>query len=277
MAMTKRQKTILAATQPGKAYPIEEALKILKDSSKAKFVEAIDVAVRLGVDAKKSDQQVRGSTVLPAGTGKSVRVAVFAPAGAKADEAAAAGAEAVGMDDLAEKMIAGDLNYDVVIATPDAMRVVGKLGQVLGPRGLMPNPKVGTVSPNPAEAVRNAKAGQVRYRTDKAGIIHCTIGKASFEVEALKNNLNALLSDLVKAKPSAAKGQYLQKVSLSSTMGKGITVDQTSLTLAKSSQVSQGAARRPEVLKAPGTARWRGAVKDRRRGGDAASAVIVAT
>ena len=231
MALNKRQKAILAATQPGKAYAIDDALKILKDNSKAKFVEAIDVAVRLGVDAKKSDQQVRGSTVLPAGTGKSVRVAVFAPAGAKADEAAAAGAEAVGMDDLAEKMIAGDLNYDVVIATPDAMRVVGKLGQVLGPRGLMPNPKVGTVSPNPAEAVRNAKAGQVRYRTDKAGIIHCTIGKASFENDALKGNLHALLLDLIKAKPATSKGQYLQKISLSSTMGPGVTVDQASLTL----------------------------------------------
>ena len=231
MAMNKRQKAILAATQPGKAYAIDDALKILKDNSKAKFVEAIDVAVRLGVDAKKSDQQVRGSTVLPAGTGKSVRVAVFAPAGAKADEAAAAGAEAVGMDDLAEKMIAGDLNYDVVIATPDAMRVVGKLGQVLGPRGLMPNPKVGTVSPNPAEAVRNAKAGQVRYRTDKAGIIHCTIGKANFENDALKGNLQALLLDLIKAKPATSKGQYLQKISLSSTMGPGVTVDQASLTL----------------------------------------------
>ena len=231
MAQNKRQKAIAAATQPGKAYSIDEALKILKDNSKAKFVEAIDVAVRLGVDAKKSDQQVRGSTVLPAGTGKSVRVAVFAPAGAKADEAVAAGAEVVGMDDLAEKMIAGDLNYDVVIATPDAMRVVGKLGQVLGPRGLMPNPKVGTVSPNPAEAVKNAKAGQVRYRTDKAGIIHCTIGKANFEDEALKGNLQALLADLVKAKPATSKGTYLQKVSLSSTMGPGVTVDQSSLNL----------------------------------------------
>ena len=231
MAMNKRQKAILAATQPGKAYAIDDALKILKDNSKAKFVEAIDVAVRLGVDAKKSDQQVRGSTVLPAGTGKSVRVAVFCPAGAKADEALAAGADVVGMDDLAEKMIAGDLNYDVVIATPDAMRVVGKLGQVLGPRGLMPNPKVGTVSANPAEAVRNAKAGQVRYRTDKAGIIHCTIGKASFENDALKGNLQALLIDLVKAKPATSKGTYLQKVSLSSTMGPGVTVDQSSLSL----------------------------------------------
>ncbi|MFT4179592.1 MAG: 50S ribosomal protein L1 [Thermomonas sp.] len=231
MALNKRQKAILAATKPGKAYSIDEALKILKDNSKAKFVEAIDVAVRLGVDAKKSDQQVRGSTVLPAGTGKSVRVAVFVPAGAKADEALAAGADAVGMDDLAEKMTAGDLNYDVVIATPDAMRVVGKLGTVLGPRGLMPNPKVGTVSPNPAEAVKNAKAGQVRYRTDKAGIIHCTIGKANFENDALKGNLQALLADLIKAKPATSKGQYLQKISLSSTMGPGVTVDQASLSL----------------------------------------------
>jgi len=231
MAMTKRQKAIQNAVEPGKAYAIDEALKIVQSNSKSKFNEAVDVAVRLGVDAKKSDQQVRGSTVLPAGTGKSVRVAVFAPAGAKADEARAAGAEAVGMDDLAEAMQAGDLNYDVVIATPDAMRVVGKLGQVLGPRGLMPNPKVGTVSPNPAEAVKNAKAGQVRYRTDKAGIIHCTIGKASFEDASLKDNLHALLLDLIKAKPATAKGQYLQKVSISSTMGPGVTVDQASLTL----------------------------------------------
>ncbi len=231
--LSKRFKALNATVVPGKAYPLDEALKILKDNSKVKFVEAIDVAVRLGVDAKKSDQQVRGSTVLPAGTGKTVRVAVFCPAGAKADEARAAGADAVGMDDLAEKMQAGDLNYDVVIATPDAMRVVGKLGTVLGPRGLMPNPKVGTVSPDAAQAVRNAKAGQVRYRTDKAGIIHCTIGKASFEVAALKDNLHALLADLVKAKPATSKGQYLQKISLSSTMGKGVTVDQSSLELAR--------------------------------------------
>ena len=231
MAQNKRQKAIMAAVTPGKAYAIDEALKIVKTAVKAKFVESVDVAVRLGVDAKKSDQQVRGSTVLPAGTGKSVRVAVFAPAGAKADEAAAAGAEAVGMDDLAEKMLAGDINYDVVIATPDAMRVVGKLGTVLGPRGLMPNPKVGTVSPNPAEAVKNAKSGQVRYRTDKAGIIHCTIGKANFENDALKGNLQALLLDLIKAKPATSKGQYLQKISLSSTMGPGVTVDQASLSL----------------------------------------------
>lgn len=231
MAMNKRQKAIAAAVEPGKAYAIDEALKIVQDNSKAKFVEAVDVSVRLGVDAKKSDQQVRGSTVLPAGTGKSVRVAVFVPAGAKAEEALAAGADAVGMDDLAEKMQAGDLNYDVVIATPDAMRVVGKLGTVLGPRGLMPNPKVGTVSPNPGEAVKNAKGGQVRYRTDKAGIIHCTIGKADFEAGKLKENLTALLGDLIKAKPATSKGTYLQKISISSTMGPGVVVDQSSLSL----------------------------------------------
>ena len=231
MAMNKRQKAIAAAVEPGKAYAIDDALKIVKDNSKAKFIEAVDVSVRLGVDAKKSDQQVRGSTVLPGGTGKSVRVAVFVPAGAKAEEAMAAGADAVGMDDLAEKMQAGDLNYDVVIATPDAMRVVGKLGTVLGPRGLMPNPKVGTVSPNPGEAVKNAKGGQVRYRTDKAGIIHCTIGKADFDSAKLKENLTALLGDLIKAKPATSKGTYLQKISISSTMGPGVVVDQSSLSL----------------------------------------------
>ena len=229
--ITKRFKAMQNTVVAGKAYSIEEALKIIQSNSKTKFVEAVDVAVRLGVDAKKSDQQVRGSTVLPAGTGNSVRVAVFCPAGAKADEALAAGADVVGMDDLADKMLAGDINYDVVIATPDAMRVVGKLGTVLGPRGLMPNPKVGTVSADAAGAVRNAKAGQVRYRTDKAGIIHCTIGKANFEAAALTGNLQALLLDLIKAKPSSAKGQYLQKISLSSTMGLGVTVDQSSLTL----------------------------------------------
>ncbi|WP_181168293.1 50S ribosomal protein L1 [Cognatiluteimonas lumbrici] len=231
--MTTMTKRLKAQTQivPGKAYAIDEALQIVRDNAKVKFVESVDVAVRLGVDAKKSDQQVRGSTVLPAGTGKTVRVAVFCPPGAKADEALAAGADAVGMDDLAEKMQGGDLNYDVVIATPDAMRVVGKLGQLLGPRGLMPNPKVGTVSPNPAEAVKNAKGGQVRYRTDKAGIIHCTIGKADFESDKLKENLQALLQDLVKAKPATAKGQYLQKISISSTMGPGVTVDQSTLAL----------------------------------------------
>ena len=231
--ISKRYQNISKLVEPGKAYGIDEALSILKNNSKVKFVESVDVAVRLGIDAKKSDQQVRGSTVLPAGTGKSVRVAVFCPPGEKAEAAKAAGAEIVGMDDLAEKMQAGDLNYDVVIATPDAMRVVGKLGQVLGPRGLMPNPKVGTVSPDAAGAVRNAKAGQVRYRTDKAGIVHCTIGKVNFEVDALKNNLHALLTDLMKAKPAAAKGQYLQKISVSSTMGVGIVVDQATLALAK--------------------------------------------
>ena len=189
------------------------------------------MAVRLGIDAKKSDQVVRGSTVLPAGTGKSVRVAVFCPAGEKAEAAKAAGADIVGMEELAEKMQAGDLNYDVVIASPDAMRVVGKLGQLLGPRGLMPNPKVGTVTPDVVGAIRNAKAGQVRYRNDKAGIVHCSIGKASFEIDALKQNLDALLHDLVRAKPSTAKGQFLQKISLSSTMGVGVTVDQASLAL----------------------------------------------
>jgi large subunit ribosomal protein L1 len=233
MKISKRYKTMQATVVPGKAYGIDEALKIVQGNARSKFNESVDVAIRLGVDAKKSDQQVRGSTVLPAGTGKSVRVAVFCPAGAKADEALAAGADVVGMDDLAEKMLGGDINYDVVIATPDAMRVVGKLGQVLGPRGLMPNPKVGTVSPDAAGAVRNAKAGQVRYRTDKAGIIHCTIGKASFEASALSGNLHALLADLIKAKPASAKGQYLQKISLSSTMGVGVIVDQASLSLAK--------------------------------------------
>jgi len=231
--ISKRYKALSASVIPGKPYALGEALDLVTKNAKTKFVESVDVAVRLGVDAKKSDQQVRGSTVLPAGTGKTVRVAVFCPPGAKADEALAAGAEAVGMDDLAEKMLAGDLNYGVVIATPDAMRVVGKLGQVLGPRGLMPNPKVGTVSANPAEAVKNAKSGQVRYRTDKAGIIHCTIGKASFSADALSQNLHALLADLVKAKPATAKGIYLQKISLSSTMGVGVVVDQASLALAK--------------------------------------------
>ena len=231
MSQGKRYKAAFAIVDRDKTYPLEEAVKIVKANAKAKFDETIEVAMNLGIDPRHADQAVRGMIELPNGTGKSVRVAVFAPAGAKADEARAAGAEAVGMDDLAEAMQAGDLNYDVVIATPDAMRVVGKLGQVLGPRGLMPNPKVGTVSPNPAEAVKNAKAGQVRYRTDKAGIIHCTIGKASFEAAALKGNLTALLLDLIKAKPSTAKGQYLQKISLSSTMGPGVTVDQSSLTL----------------------------------------------
>ena len=229
--ITKRFKAMANKVVPGKLYGVDEALKILKDNSKTKFVESVDVAVRLGIDAKKSDQVVRGSTVLPAGTGKSVRVAVFVPAGEKAEAAKAAGADVVGMDDLAEKMTGGDLNYDVVIATPDAMRVVGKLGQVLGPRGLMPNPKVGTVTPDVVTAVKNAKAGQVRYRNDKAGIVHASIGKVNFDLEALKQNLHALLHDLQKAKPATAKGQFLQKISLSSTMGLGVTVDQSTLSL----------------------------------------------
>ena len=229
--ITKRFRAMADKVQPGKTYSIDEALKIIKDNSKTKFVESVDVAIRLGIDAKKSDQVVRGSTVLPAGTGKTVRVAVFCPAGEKAEAAKAAGADVVGMDDLAEKMTAGDLNYGVVIATPDAMRVVGKLGQVLGPRGLMPNPKVGTVTPDVVTAVKNAKAGQVRYRNDKAGIIHATIGKVSFDADALKQNLHALLSDLQRAKPATAKGQFLQKISLSSTMGPGVPVDQSSLSI----------------------------------------------
>ncbi len=226
--LSKRVKSIREQLVPGKAYPIAEALAILKNSSKVKFTESVDVAIRLGVDSRKSEQNVRGSTVLPNGTGKKVRVAVFAQ-GENAEKAKAAGADVVGMDDLHDRMKEGDLNFDVVIATPDAMRVVGKLGQVLGPRGLMPNPKVGTVSTDVETAVRNAKAGQVRYRTDKAGIVHSTIGKASFEVDALKGNLDALLKDLVKLKPSSAKGIYLQKIALSTTMGPGILVDQSSL------------------------------------------------
>jgi large subunit ribosomal protein L1 len=229
MARTsKRIKAIREQLEPGKAYTLDEALELLKQTSKIKFVESVDVAVRLGIDPRKSDQNVRGSTVLPNGTGKQVRVAVFAQS-ENAEKALAAGADVVGMDDLHDSMKEGDINYDVVIATPDAMRVVGKLGQVLGPRGLMPNPKVGTVTTDVETAVKNAKAGQVRYRTDKAGIVHSTIGKASFEVDALKGNLSALLKDLVKLKPAAAKGAYLQKVSISTTMGPGILVDQSSL------------------------------------------------
>lgn len=231
MAITKRFKAMQGLVEPGKAYPVEAALKILKDNAKAKFVESVDVAVRLGIDAKKSDQGVRGSSLLPHGTGKTIRVAVFCPPGEKAEAAKAAGADAVGMDDLAEKMQGGELNFGRVIATPDAMRVVGKLGQLLGPRGLMPNPKDGSVTADVATAVKNAKAGQVKFRNDKAGIIHATIGKANFEADALKDNLNALLADLLKAKPAAAKGQYLQKVSLSTTMGLGVIVDQSTLGL----------------------------------------------
>ena len=214
---------------PGKSYGVDEALKILKDNAKTKFVESVDVAIRLGIDAKKSDQGVRGSTLLPHGTGKTVRVAVFCPAGEKAEAAKAAGADVVGMDDLAEKMQAGDLNFGRIIATPDAMRVVGKLGQLLGPRGLMPNPKDGSVTADVVTAVKNAKAGQVKYRNDKAGIVHCSIGKVNFEVAALKDNLHALLTDLMKSKPASSKGIFLQKVSVSSTMGVGVLVDQSTL------------------------------------------------
>jgi large subunit ribosomal protein L1 len=223
--ISKRYKALAAKVVPGKAYSIEEALKIVKDGAKAKFPESVDVAVRLGIDAKKSDQGVRGSVMLPHGTGKTVKVAVFCPPGEKAEAAKAAGADAVGMEDLAEKMQAGDLDYGRVIATPDAMRVVGKLGQLLGPRGLMPNPKDGSVAADVVTAVKNAKAGQVKFRNDKAGIIHCSIGKATFEIDALKDNLNALLSDLMKAKPASAKGVFLQRVSVSSTMGVGVAVD----------------------------------------------------
>jgi large subunit ribosomal protein L1 len=225
---TKRMKAIREKLDPQKQYAIEEALALLKELSSVKFEESVDVSVNLGVDPRKSDQVVRGSTVLPNGTGKSVRVAVFAQ-GDAADAAKEAGADIVGMDELAAEVKAGNLNFDVVVAAPDAMRVVGQLGQILGPRGLMPNPKVGTVTPDVAGAVKNAKAGQVRYRTDKGGIIHATIGKANFSVEALKQNLEALLVDLRKAKPAAAKGIYMGKVTVSSTMGPGITVDQGSL------------------------------------------------
>ena len=230
--ISKRFKAMSGAVEPGKPYPVDAALKILKDNAKTKFVESVDVAIRLGIDAKKSDQGVRGSTVLPHGTGKTVRVAVFCPAGEKAEAAKAAGADAVGMDDLAAQMQGGDIDFGVVIATPDAMRVVGKLGQLLGPRGLMPNPKVGTVTPDVVGAVKNAKAGQVRYRNDKAGIVHCSIGKVNFEIDALRENLNALVTDLLKVKPSTAKGQYLQKVSVSSTMGLGVIVDPSTLAAA---------------------------------------------
>jgi len=229
MKISKRFKAMQGKTQPGKVYGIDEALKILKDNAKTKFVESVDVAIRLGIDAKKSDQGVRGSTLLPHGTVKTVRVAVFCPAGEKAEAAKAAGADAVGMEDLAEKMQGGDLAFGRIIATPDAMRVVGKLGQLLGPRGLMPNPKDGSVTADVVTAIKNAKAGQVKYRNDKAGIVHCSIGKANFEVTALKDNLHALLADLMKAKPASSKGIFVQKVSLSSTMGLGINVDQSTL------------------------------------------------
>ena len=226
--VSKRVAANKAKIERTKFYPIDEALSLVKSCASAKFDESIDVAVQLGIDAKKSDQVVRGSVVLPAGTGKSVRVAVFAQ-GDKAEAAKAAGADIVGMEDLAEQVKAGNLNFDVVIASPDTMRIVGTLGQILGPRGLMPNPKVGTVTPDVAQAVKNAKAGQVQFRVDKAGIIHATIGRRSFEDTALKSNLSALLDALVKAKPATSKGVYLRKVAVSSTMGVGVRVEQTSL------------------------------------------------
>lgn len=225
---TKRQKLISEKVIPGKVYAVDEAAALLADLSKVKFKESVDIAVNLGVDPRKSDQVVRGASVLPNGTGKTVRVAVFAQ-GANAEAAKAAGADLVGMDDLAEEVQKGNLNFDVVIASPDSMRVVGKLGQILGPRGLMPNPKVGTVTPDVAGAVRNAKAGQVRYRTDKAGIIHCTVGQVTFTPEAIKQNVEALLADLKKIKPSTSKGAYIKKITLSSTMGPGLAIDVASL------------------------------------------------
>ena len=226
--LSKREKAIREKVEAGKAYDASEAFGLLKEVSSVKFSESVDVSVNLGVDAKKSDQVVRGSTVLPNGTGKTVRVAVFAQ-GENADKAQSAGADIVGFEDLADDIKKGNMDFDVVIATPDAMRVVGQLGQILGPRGLMPNPKVGTVTPDVETAVNNAKAGQVRYRTDKAGIIHCSIGKVDFSEDKLAENLNALLTDLSKAKPSAAKGIYFRKVTLSSTMGPGVTIDNASL------------------------------------------------
>ncbi len=228
--LPKRIKTWADKIQPGKQYDVDAALALVKEFAKAKFDESVDVAVILGIDASKSDQQVRGSTVMPNGTGKTVRVAVFT-GGKNQDVARAAGADIVGLEDLAEKVKAGEINFDVVVASPDAMRVVGGLGQILGPRGLMPNPKVGTVTPDVATAVKNAKAGQVRYRCDKAGIIHCQIGRASFEAGKLKENLQALLGDLQKAKPASSKGVYIQKVALSSTMGPGVPVDRSTLGL----------------------------------------------
>lgn len=229
--LSKRQKLIREKVDSSKFYSVEDAVALLVElGQQVKFQESIDVSVNLGVDARKSDQVVRGATVLPNGTGKSVRVAVFTQ-GANADKAKEAGADIVGMDDLAEEVKKGNLNFDVVIATPDAMRVVGQLGQILGPRGLMPNPKVGTVTPDVEQAVKNAKAGQVRYRTDKNGIIHSPVGNVSFNAEAIKQNVEALLADLKKAKPASAKGIYLKRITLSSTMGPGLMIDQTTLSV----------------------------------------------
>ncbi len=226
--LSKRQKAINEKLVAGKLYPVQEAVAVLAEVSTVKFTESFDVAVNLGVDPRKSDQVVRGSTVLPHGTGKDVRVAVFAQ-GDNAEKAKAAGADIVGFEDLAEQVKAGNLDFDVVIATPDAMRIVGQLGQVLGPRGLMPNPKVGTVTPDVATAVQNAKAGQVRFRTDKNGIIHCSVGKVGFSADAIKENIAALVADLKKLKPSSSKGVYVKKVTLSTTMGPGVAVDQSSI------------------------------------------------
>src|SRR5262250_2058976 len=226
--LSKRMKTVRGKVDRSKAYPVDDALKLVKETAVAKFDESVDIAVNLGIDAKKGDQTVRGSVVLPAGTGKKVRVAVFAP-GDKAQAAKAAGADLVGMEDLAEQVKAGKIDFDVVIAAPEAMRVVGALGQILGPRGLMPNPKVGTVTPDVAGAVKNARAGQVQFRADKTGIVQCTIGRASFTPEQLRDNLAALLDALNKAKPAATKGIFLKKVSVSSTMGIGVKVDPASL------------------------------------------------
>lgn len=225
---SKRQQTIREGLDRERLHEASEALAMVKELANAKFVESVDVSFNLGVDPRKSDQVVRGATVLPHGTGKQTRVAVFAQ-GAAADAAKEAGADIVGMDDLAERVKGGNLDFDVVIAAPDAMRVVGQLGKILGPRGLMPNPKVGTVTPNVADAVNNAKAGQVQFRTDRAGIIHCSIGKADFEVQALKENLQALLADLNKAKPGSSKGTYVKKITVSSTMGPGVPVEKASL------------------------------------------------
>ena len=225
---SKRVQALNAKVDRNKLYPLADALSLVKETATAKFDESVDAVINLGIDARKSDQLVRGAIVLPKGTGKTKRVAVFAQ-GAQAEAAKAAGADIVGFDDLAEQVKGGMLDFDIAIATPDAMRIVGGLGQVLGPRGLMPNPKVGTVTPDVATAVKNAKAGQVQYRTDKAGIIHCTIGRASFDVDALKENLLALLDALNKAKPASSKGQYMKKISVSSTMGAGVRVDQASL------------------------------------------------
>jgi len=228
--LSKRMRMIREQLESGKLYGAEDAFVLLKELSQVKFTENVDVAVNLGVDPRKSDQVVRGATVLPNGIGKQVRVAVFTQ-GANVDAATAAGADRVGMEDLAEEVKAGNLDFDVVIASPDAMRVVGQLGKILGPRGLMPNPKVGTVTPDVAEAVKNAKAGQVRYRTDKAGIIHCPLGKIDFEPAALRENLEALLGNLMKARPSTSKGVYMRRVTVSSTMGPGLVIDHSSLSL----------------------------------------------